>query len=101
MVGARGNIWNVIKTAPSIFMFDMVQIAIHLAVVLGLGKLYLIDLKLLLIASNSNIGGPVTSGGMAAAKGWNSLIVPGILAGTFGFTILTYLGRAFGFVVKN
>ena len=98
-MGASGNIWNVIDTAPSIFMFSLVQIAVHLAVILGLGKLFGINLKLLLIASNANIGGPATACGMAAAKGWSSLIVPGILAGTFGITIATSLGTAFGVIV--
>ncbi|KAL2556114.1 hypothetical protein Fot_00853 [Forsythia ovata] len=37
------------------------------------------DSKLLLLASNANIGGPTTACGMATAKGWGSLVVPGIL----------------------
>ncbi|PNX68343.1 hypothetical protein L195_g063937, partial [Trifolium pratense] len=43
------------------------------------GKLFKLDLKLLLLASNANIGGPTTACGMAKAKGWESLVVPGIL----------------------
>ncbi|KAL6127156.1 hypothetical protein ACLB2K_075199 [Fragaria x ananassa] len=37
VVGASGNIWSVINTAPSIFLFALVQIAVHLAMILGLG----------------------------------------------------------------
>ncbi|PSS33040.1 Protein of unknown function DUF819 protein [Actinidia chinensis var. chinensis] len=47
VVGANVSIQNVIITAPSIFMFAFVQVTVHLAVILELGKLFHFDLKLL------------------------------------------------------
>ncbi|XWS61217.1 hypothetical protein CRYUN_Cryun07bG0106700 [Craigia yunnanensis] len=83
--GCNRSIWNVINTAPSIFLFALVQVSVHLVVILGLGKLFRFDLKLLLLASNANVGG--------------SLVVPGILAGIFEIAIATFLSIVFGTMV--
>lgn len=87
------------KTAPAIFLFSLIQVAVHLAVILGVGRVLRLEQKELLLASNANVGGPTTACGMATAKGWKTLIVPGILAGIYGISIATLLAIVFGVAV--
>lgn len=102
VIGANGSIWNVINTVPDILGFALIQVLVHLAVLLGAGKLLKFDKKLLLLASNANIGGPTTACGMATSKGWNSLVLPALLSGIFGIAISTFVSVGFGFfVLKN
>nr|BAJ89143.1 predicted protein [Hordeum vulgare subsp. vulgare] len=99
VVGANGSVVDAVTKAPAVFAFAAVQVAVHLAVVLGVGRLAGLDRKQLLIASNANVGGPTTAAAMATAKGWSSLVVPGILVGIFGISIATFFGIGFGMFV--
>lgn len=87
--------------APSLFIFSFVQVAVHLAIILGIGKLMGFERKELLLASNANVGGPNTAAGMSAAKGWRALSVPSILCGIFGIAIATFISIFFGVTVLS
>lgn len=56
-VGASGEIKAVLTTAPSLFLFCFLQIAIHLGIILGVGRAAGFARKDLLLASNANVGG--------------------------------------------
>lgn len=56
-VGAAGSIRIVVATAPSLFLFSSIQISVHLALTLGIGKLLGFSRRDLLLASNANVGG--------------------------------------------
>ena len=55
-VGANGSVAAVIKTAPSLFVFCLLQIGVHLVILLGLGKALGFSRRDVLLASNANVG---------------------------------------------
>lgn len=92
VIGAMGNIATVMRFGPSLFIHTAVQIAVHFAVSVGIGKIFNIPFKEIVLASNANVGGPTTAAAMAASKRWNSLILPALLTGVFGYAIATGIG---------
>jgi uncharacterized membrane protein len=66
-----------------------------------LGKLFRLPLEPLLLASNATLGGPPTAAAMAASRGWPTLVLPGLLAGLWGYIIGTPVGlMVYGLLTK-
>lgn len=92
VIGCPANLRDVIVTAPLLFVFCGLIAFINIGWTLGIGKLLNQNIEELTIASNANIGGPSTAAAMAVAKGYDKLVVPGILCGLWGYIIGTPLG---------
>lgn len=71
--------------------FTAVLYAVHLAVVLALGAIMRQPLRLSLVASSANIGGPATASSLAVSRGWLDLATPAVLVGTLGNCVATFL----------
>lgn len=96
VIGASANIGVVLREGPVLFAFAGLILTVHLAVILGAGKLFKLDLAEIVIASNANMGGPTTAAAMASARHWTALVTPAILCGTLGYAVATFIGAAVG-----
>lgn len=100
VLGVPASISEIIKNGAFILVFCVLVVLIHLLVTLGLGKLLKFKLDELLLASNACVGGPTTAVAMAIAKGWNSLIVPTMVAGVWGYVLGNYAGIIVGNILQ-
>jgi uncharacterized membrane protein len=93
-IGAGANLAEVIDSALPILAFIVVMVVVHLILLVAAGRLFRLDLAEVMIASNACILGPATAAALAAGKGWQPLVAPGILVGMFGYAIGTFIGVA-------
>ncbi|MDZ7645517.1 MAG: DUF819 family protein [Woeseiaceae bacterium] len=91
-IGASADIWLLIEIAPVLFLFATIIVGVHLVLVFGIGRLLKLDLAELCIASAVCIGGPASAPAIASAKGWHDLVIPGVLAGSFGYASGSFIG---------
>jgi uncharacterized membrane protein len=91
-IGAGASLADVVGAALPILMFIVVMVAVHLVILVIVGKLFRLDLAEVMIASNACILGPAPAAALAAGKGWQPLVAPGILVGMFGYAIATFIG---------
>ena len=91
-IGATADIWILIEMAPILFVFASIIVLIHLLVMFGLGRILRLDMAELIMASAVCIGGPSSAAAIASAKGWRELLIPGVLAGSLGYAIGSFIG---------
>jgi len=91
-VGATADVWKLIEIGPVLFIFALMIVATHLLILFALGKVLKLDLAELAMASAVCIGGPASAAALASAKGWRDLLIPGVLAGSFGYAIGSFIG---------
>jgi uncharacterized membrane protein len=93
-IGAGANLGEVLGAALPIIAFIVVMVLVHLVLLVIIGRFLKLDLAEVLIASNACILGPAPAAALAASKGWQALVAPGILVGMFGYAIATFIGVA-------
>lgn len=92
-LGCSANLADVIKLGSIILVFILAIVTFNIGFTFILGKKLLhATLEEILICINATIGGPTTAAAFAINRGWNKLIVPGILVGLYGYIIGNYVG---------
>jgi len=91
-IGAGADLADVVGSAFPILLFILVMVAVHLVVLVAAGRLLRLDLAEVMIASNACILGPAPAAALAASKGWQALVAPGILVGMLGYAVGTFIG---------
>ncbi|MEZ4585635.1 MAG: DUF819 family protein [Gemmatimonadales bacterium] len=92
VMGAAADVVAMVGSALPITLFALVIVAVHMLVMLLVGGVLRLDLAELVIASNACVGGSSSAGPIAAARGWDELVTPGILCGALGNAIGTFIG---------
>ena len=101
VLGIPASISEILKNGAILFPFCVLVVVINLLFSLFVGKLFKFKLDEILLATNATIGGPTTAAAMAIAKGWNSLIVPVMLSGIWGYIFGNYMGILVGNILKH
>lgn len=93
-IAAGANITAMIRIAPILVVLVTILLSVHLAVLLGVGRLFKLTIPELVTASNAAVLGATTAPALAAARGWHDLVTPGVLVGVLGYALGTFVGTA-------
>ena len=93
-VGCSTNAIAFLDSALNLFFYSVLILAVHLLVVLAAAKLLKIDLAEAVVAAGAALVGPAPTAAIAAARGWKTLVTPGIMCGILGYAIGTFIGVA-------
>ncbi len=91
-IAAGADIFAMIQVAPLLIVLVLILLTVHLGITLGLGMIFKLSLPELITASNAAVLGATTAPALAATKGWNNLVTPGVLVGVLGYALGTFLG---------
>jgi uncharacterized membrane protein len=76
----------------TLLLFATIIVAVHGVIIFAAAWLLRLDLSMAAVASQANIGGSTSALALARSLGREDLIVPGILMGSLGNAIGTFLG---------
>jgi uncharacterized membrane protein len=97
VVGTLCDLGALVEVGDLVFtliLFVTILILVHGLVIFGVGALFKMDWDMIAVASQANIGGTTTALASAESLQRPDLLIPGILVGSLGNAIGTYIGFA-------
>lgn len=101
VLGAGTVLSTLVGDGPVFFLFLVILVLIHAAVVFGGGRLAKIELETLAVASQATVGGPSTALALAISKRWSPLVTPAVLLGVLGYATGNYIGVGVAYLIRT
>jgi len=100
-IGAACDVAKMLEFGLAIFAYASVLVAVHGVLLLLASRGFRIHVEIAAIASQSCIGGSTTALALAKSFGRDAYLLPGIVVGTLGNALGTYLGFAVAALVRG
>lgn len=95
-IAAGADVWVLLDTGPAFLIYAGIVLIVHtlflMLAALVARPFFHMDIRAVVIGSTACVGGVTTASAIASAKGWRDLIIPGVMAGTMGNAIGSFLG---------
>jgi uncharacterized membrane protein len=95
-IAAGADVWVLLETGPLFLVYTGIVLTVHtlflVLVAVFTRPWFRLDIRAVVIGSTACVGGVTTASAIASAKGWRDLIIPGIMAGTLGNAIGSFVG---------
>lgn len=100
VIGVHSIVAEIFRVGPAVFYYTLWAVAVHALVLFGAGLWLRARLDVLTVTTQACVGGPSTAMAIAVARGWPSLVVPGVAVALLGYAVGNYLGLSVAYAVR-
>lgn len=101
VIGSASDVREVVAAGPFLFLYMISIIAVHAAVIYGVGWLARFDLATITLSSQAAVGGPGSALALGMALRWRERIAPAVIMGIFGYGFGNYLGFTTAWLLRG
>ena len=97
--GAMSNVVGLFSNLSILLLFPVIIVSIHAFILFGIAKIFKIKKEVVIIASQSLIGGPATALALVSARKWDYQF-EAVSLGLLGYAVGNYCGFGVGWFLK-